>query len=240
MSLPRVRRTAQRRSAKTSQMRARTAFLGRVYRSGPASGAYTGTLLQRTPATGFPERLNVKLRYSFFRAFTQGATGQDVYQFKVNSVYDPDSTAAGHQPLYRDQLYLIYKYAVVTSCDYMIQATTNSTSGIIVFATATTYATVDTDSSAAQERGQHDIKLLTVSSPVTLRGSIGMSQIFGVDKEAIISDDLYRHDSAADPSQLCYLSVYTQDMESAGFRVLTNVNLDMMVTFSQVLKIAQS
>jgi len=205
------------------------------------TGPYTGRLLQRMPATGFPEMLEVKLRYNLFRSYNCGGTGRDIYQFKINSVFDPDLTSTGHQPLYRDQLYTIYKYAVVTGCRWSVECATQAGSGVIFIPHVSTYSTTDTDVSAAIERGGTKRSFAQIGKPCTMTGYTSMASLFGLpDPRSLLTDDLYRHDDSADPSQLAYLTIYTQDTESTTARCHQSITLDMTVVFKEVLKIAQS
>lgn len=203
--------------------------------------SYTGSLIQRMPATGFPEMLEVRLRYNLFRSYNCGGTGRDIYQFKINSIYDPDLTSTGHQPLYRDQLYSIYKYAVVVGTKWTVECATQAGSGVIFIPHATTYASTDTDVSAAIERGSTKRIFSQIGKPGVMSGYVSMAKLFGlVDPKSLLTDDLYRHDDSADPSQLAYLTIYTQDTEATTARCHTSVTLDMTVVFKEVIKIAQS
>jgi len=68
-----------------------------------------------------------------------------------------------------------------------------------------------------------------------------MKTLFGLpNDDSVLTDDLFRHDSSADPSQLGYLSIYTQDTESAQSRVSMNVTLDFDVVFKETVKISLS
>jgi len=229
-----ARRFESQTTTRGSQSQTSQLSIGKIY--------YGGRLLQRYPVTGFPEMLQTRLRYNFFRAYyTATNGGQDVYQYKINSMYDPDMTGSGHQPMYRDQLYAIYKYAVVLGCRYTIEMSTTSITGIICNAQATTYSSTDTDTSTAIERGQTARAWFQLSAPKVLTGYIRMRTLFGLpNDDAVLTDDLFRHDSAADPSQLGYLSIYTQDTELAQSRVSMNVTLDFDVVFKEVVKISNS
>jgi len=210
----------------------------------PQASPYSGRLLQNMPVTGFPNELSVRLRYSLFRSYTTGVAGlagQDIYQFKINSVYDPDLTSTGHQPMYRDQLYLIYKYCVVTATKWTLMITTQATVGQVVNVQASTYATTDTDTSANIERGQTHQCMVQLGSPATLTGNVSMPVLFGLRSvEALLSDDLYRHDSSNDPSQLAYLSVYSQDISLNTSVLQMNLTLDYSCVFKETLRISQS
>lgn len=72
-----------------------------------------GHLLKNTKiSTGIPDRMIVKLVYEGVYA----ATGPFIYAFRANSIYDPDYTGTGGQPLGRDQWATLYsKYRVFAS-----------------------------------------------------------------------------------------------------------------------------
>jgi len=67
---------------------------------------------------GFPKRLVTKLRYAAGEGlFMSSVTGSVAkYVFSCNSIFDPDRTSTGHQPLYHDTYQAIYDhYAVIES-----------------------------------------------------------------------------------------------------------------------------
>lgn len=229
-------------------VRNRRAKYQRAYRQGKKISRtivpranYTGTLIQRMPATGFPEMLETRVRYNLFRNYNCGGTGRDIYQFKINSMFDPDLTSAGHQPMYRDQLYTIYKYAIVTGCRWTIECGTQAGSCVIFIPHVSTYSSTDSDVSAAIERGSTKRSWAQIGKPCTMTGYVSMAKLFGLpDAKSLLTDDLFRHDDSADPSNLAYLSIYTQDTEQTTAHCHTSVTLDFTVVFKEVLRIAQS
>lgn len=62
---------------------------------------------------GFPRTLTTLIRYNDTHTIqsSSGAVGGNV--FRMNSVYDPDFTGLGHQPLYFDQFTPVYEKYVV-------------------------------------------------------------------------------------------------------------------------------
>lgn len=62
---------------------------------------------------GFPNSINVRLRYSDVITLTSTAGSLAKHVFRANSLFDPDFTAAGHQPMYFDQLAALYANYVV-------------------------------------------------------------------------------------------------------------------------------
>ncbi len=65
------------------------------------------TLNRSIQPTPFPKLLRTKLQYSESIHVNPGAL-LHLYEWNVNSLFDPNRTATGHQPMYRDQLAVIY------------------------------------------------------------------------------------------------------------------------------------
>lgn len=59
---------------------------------------------------GFPNKIITKMRYveEVIIATTLGTVGRNVWS--MNSIFDPNRTGVGHQPLYRDQWAAIYNH----------------------------------------------------------------------------------------------------------------------------------
>lgn len=220
----------------------RRAAVPRRFKAFPIRNRFTGTLLQEIPVTGFPDKLTTRLRYSVFRNVTTAVgTGIDVYQYMINSTYDPDVTGGGHQPLYRDQLYAIYNLCVVTECKWMLHVTTSSTVGQLINVQATTYATTDNDVSTSIERGQTHRVVTQLGNPGYLSGTVDMTKLFGmVKKEDILTDDLFTHGSGSNPNKAAYLTLYTQDMTLTTSVLQYSLTFDMTVVFKEPVKIASS
>lgn len=80
-----------------------------------ARTAVTPLLTMRRPSM-VPDRIRVKLCYSDYYALSSVAGAYVEHLWKGNSVYDPDSTGVGHQPLGYDQLTAFYnRYRVYMS-----------------------------------------------------------------------------------------------------------------------------
>lgn len=64
----------------------------------------------------FPNNLVRKLRYATCIGLNPGAFAIASHSFRCNSIYDPDSTGVGHQPLGRDEISQFYgHYSVLSS-----------------------------------------------------------------------------------------------------------------------------
>jgi len=76
-----------------------------------------------------PDAYMVRLKYSSLHAIAYtGATGvPGRYSFRVNSIFDPDLTGTGHQPLGHDQWETFYNRYLVYGCKYYINFVNQST-----------------------------------------------------------------------------------------------------------------
>lgn len=86
-----------------------------------------GQGLQVTVPRAVPHLYNnsytVKLTYAdnYRHDISQNGTAGSYQHFNMNSIFDPDSTGTGHQPLMRDLWASQYDYYAVIQCDYKIR-----------------------------------------------------------------------------------------------------------------------
>ena len=65
--------------------------------------------------TGFPDQLVVKLKYTDQINLTN-IVGYGSYVYRMNSLFDPDLTGSGHQPLGFDQYAQLYRSFLCSPC----------------------------------------------------------------------------------------------------------------------------
>lgn len=69
---------------------------------------------QRNLPTAFPESFTTKLRYVERITLDAAALGAPVeYSFRANSIFDPNLTGVGHQPMGRDEFVALYDHYTV-------------------------------------------------------------------------------------------------------------------------------
>lgn len=76
---------------------------------------------------GFPRRLLMTHRYVDNITLTSTAAALATHQFSVNSMFDPNTTGVGHQPLYYDQLTPLYNHYTVIGSKITVQITPKAT-----------------------------------------------------------------------------------------------------------------
>jgi hypothetical protein len=77
---------------------------------------------------GQPKYKIVSMPYHVCKMLAAGAAGTTSYtQFFINSIFDPDYTSTGHQPLTHDQWALFYNHYVVTNVSATLRFSPNDT-----------------------------------------------------------------------------------------------------------------
>lgn len=80
---------------------------------------------------GFPDRLQTTLKYADTGTITCSTGGVGLQVFRANSIFDPDATNVGHQPMYRDTYAAIYDQYAVVSATFKIRLMNLDTAKII-------------------------------------------------------------------------------------------------------------
>lgn len=76
---------------------------------------------------GFPANRIFKLRYCDVITLNPATAVPSQYQFRANSIFDPDQTGSGHQYLGRDQLAQFYNHYVVKGAKMTVRVIGNNT-----------------------------------------------------------------------------------------------------------------
>lgn len=110
----------------------------------------------------FPYQRVVKLNYVDVFTLTPGGLGTVVYHtFRANSIYDPDYTGVGHQPLFRDQMAAIYDHCVVLGSRITCTFYSETASGVAIGIGGIKLddnATIPTDMNTLLEHGTKLVK----------------------------------------------------------------------------------
>lgn len=180
-----------------------------------------------------PDKYVTSLTYCYIGQEAPAVTAQFDHQFNMNSIFDPDRSGAGHQPLGRDQLTALYNRYRVLSCRWVVDFMPEATPGPILCVTAPTNSqtAITSSSQTAVELPYSRYKLTNALSTATstdvrhvqISGFADLAKIYGVSKDALQGDDRYSAQSGSDPTELAILHV-------AGFSVDGNaVVVDLCV-----------
>jgi len=235
------RPVSQRRSVKR---RTPTYQVRKVKKSTPKSFlSRAGAITRLGSDFGFPDRIRTKLKYSDVITLTATLANTTEWTFRMNSLYDPDLTGTGHQPMWFDQFSPVYlKYRVYGS---RIKATfipaqvtdteANDSGPFIVGITtsnvptlnATTYGTL-----LENNNTNHDII-------VDKQGSNNMKVVSNTysptrDAGVEIGDDTIASGIGGNPSNVFYAHVWAKDMnETSNTTITVRIEMEFLCEFYQ-------
>lgn len=204
-------------------------------------------VISRGPSL-IPDKYTAKLKYTAVMPTEFAATSFKVYQFRGNSLFDPDKTGSGHQPYGFDELSNMYGYYRVHGCRIHVSCLAgssteaNAMAAIAIFPTA--QDDVPTDLSVVLEAPRTKYKLLNVSTGAGAKASVqgyrSTSQVMGLNKMQASDEDLGALVSA-NPSKQWYWEIIGGTLDSTSNIVLELVvTLTYYCTFSRRKDLGQS
>lgn len=182
-------------------------------------------------AAAFPVMMEAAFKYTQLFNQLEAAVGAGTQQvFNLNSMFDPDATGVGHQPLYYDQLLTVngpYQRFRVTRAKLRITVT-NISANPVVFGTYLQSGPVDYPSRELLcEKPMSKRVFLPQSGggPVTrtLTYDVPIEKVFGISRERLLADDVYTGIYNANPSQLALCIIMTYAQPGAGVVAQTSV-----------------
>lgn len=195
----------------------------------------------RVPGLGFPSAMVANLRYVTTVPLAISAGSIAKYVFRCNSIFDPDLTSTGHQPLYRDTFAAIYDQYAVIACDINVKFINPTTSsvvcGIVVEDDSTSSTTVDT--LCEQATGQH-----TIMPPQT--GSLTSHSFnYAWDCKKVLHIDPYASETyktpvASNPTEESDLVVWASVFDSSTVTLFAHVTLVYKTLFTELQTQTQS
>lgn len=185
---------------------------------------------------------------------TLGAPGggaPSVYLLRANSIYDPDAIAAGHQPLYHDQVSALYNHYVVvgsrlkaTFYSEDAATTTGAVAGIYLSDDAAGPASIQAMQENLSQKGNHRWRFLRTApgnSPgvTTVLGTYSAKKFHGIKNIADNKQDL----GAAfgnNPSDEAYFILYVGQDGTNLPNIKCYIQIDYTVLVQEPKEVAQS
>lgn len=225
----RIRRSTVKRAARRTTRRAK-------YNTGDKSVSWgkgaKSVITQRSPAFSknlgsalhvdrplveggaFPATMFTKLRYSqqliLYTDNLTNRTGSEV-AFRLGSLFDPDFTTTGHQPLGFDQLAAIYKLYRVYKVDIQVRVTGRFGSGV-TFVVAGVRSSLASYQLGGLKSGQEVIEqpantVLDAALNQTWEQSYYLADIEGISRQRLMTDDQYNSSVTTNPYLTPYLAL---------------------------------
>lgn len=205
---------------------------------------------RRLTAQGVPSGLPViriaKLRYcdTFTLQSPVGALAE--YMFRANSVFDPNSTAGGHQPMGFDQWAALYNHYVVKGSKINVRIMHDTGSGTDIAVRCGVYLTDGsssgyTDATEFIEARKGHYRNLGNGADKAVRMNLGYStrKFFNITN---VKDNVGRLGAAvtANPTEQAYYAIWVQSASSNSETVNVTAVIDYIVEFSEPKDLSQS
>lgn len=218
----------------------------RGYRSGRRRNRYS-----RMINSPFAIRTFRTLRYCQQISINPASGTAGYYTFRANSLYDPDYTGTGHQPLYFDQLMSIYNHYQVfgAKITFKVFNSTNTTPyvmGIKLDDSSTIAGSLNTAEAILE---QNRVLRKLVSNPANATGRdtqctmyFNAPKFFGIDRKAFAGNPIYRGNDSNNPQEDAYFQCFIAPTN--GLADLQAFDCQVEITFysmfSEPKDIAQS
>lgn len=144
---------------------------------------------------------------------TAGLAG--VYVFNLSSLFDPNVTGVGHQPVNFDQYALMFEKYLCYEADVKVCLANASTSQLLFGMSISDFPTTNSDPSVYLENGQTQWQLVSElgAQPVAeLSMHVDLAAANGVTKKQLFADDVYRADFSSSPLENIYAHIWLADI----------------------------
>ncbi len=186
---------------------------------------------------GCPDSVRLILRYNMLTTATTAVGSLFSYQFRGNSVFDPDLTGAGAQPNYFDNWSNMYNSYVVLSSKIKIDILNRTATNPVLVGVFPAYNTSLPASinDLVGMRYARSVSTMGTGNAVkaSLTSTMSTCQMFGIPEAAVLMDDLYSANSTGNPAtaQTWYWTLCAQ-VESGT----TTLDLQFRVTLEYDVK----
>lgn len=196
---------------------------------------------KKSLSIGPPQHMFVKLRYTDLRQANLAGSAQDVRQWRMNQIFDPDYTGVGGQPYYFDQFINLYQHykvygvllewrfnCVNTAAGYQPQIVAVPVYGSVLW--GTDYIT------AIEKKGAVWRSPVSGQSTVFIKKYFSIPNIVGLTKKAYAGEIAFQGENASTPPALnnqCFLNLIVQNTDAfATCSFSSIVRLTYYVRFS--------
>lgn len=194
-----------------------------------------------------PDRFVTKMKYSGLYALTTAGVAVPAYHlFRLNSIFDPDYTGVGHQPLGHDELTPLYNKYVVSGVSWRVTYTNQSTSDycdvcVIPRPNIATIPLMDTVFESPYVRRATIGPETGARNIVTMKGYVSMAKLRGVSKSKILNENDNSALIGANPVIVPTLQLYVENQNTlATITAVARVELIYYVTLYDRRVLSQS
>lgn len=173
------------------------------------------------------------LLYTERGSLTGAAVGAaSTYQYAVNSLFDPNLTGTGSQPIPYDQLAVIYERYIVYEVEYrVVMANQSSGTDGVVGISFGDQTTTTTDHDRYIQNGQSEWNVLTRQGGshdhLSFSGKIDLAAANGVTKQVYFSDDIYQSIVTGSPAEAYIMNIFSAALDPTATGPLIRYEVEL-------------
>ena len=186
-----------------------------------------------------------RLKYNQSVSINPGAAGTAAANvFRANSIFDPDYTGVGHQPLGTDEWFTMYQHATIIGSKITARFVATSTTETNICGIALTSTTgISTAAGHLMEKRDSYYKVLgTINgkNTVTVVNKYSPKKYFGYRNPMSLGN--LRHTDSTNPSEDVLFQVYVApaDLSSDNSAIVANITIEYIVVFAEPTQPGQS
>lgn len=183
-------------------------------------------------------------RYSDVITISLSAGTVQSYSFRANSLFDPDRTGTGHQPLGFDQLTAIYNRYVVHKLAWYINVPSSNDTICIAAGISNGARTLTTTGDYTSFIESPLVRQQTIgyggTPPALFTGNKSLPTFNGVDLKTYLIDDRFQSTTSTSPTEVIDLVIGFYNPSSGAVSIQVNVNLHYHAVFFDPLVLTQS
>lgn len=191
--------------------------------------------------TGLPQRYPVRLRYCTNDTITSTVGVGAIKVYSLNSLFDPDVSNVGHQPLYYDQFSALYDRYQVDKTEIIVSAITIGANPWIfmVYASQVNNASSFSVEALREQKNCYWKVIPGNGAKATIKHKFSIPSLLGLSKSAMTSPQ-YLTQVATNPTDMLYVTVIAATLNGTTDSIYIETELQYHNTFSTLLTIAQS
>lgn len=198
-----------------------------------------------TTSSGLPPNYPMRMKYAEQLVLTTGVAGvPTLYQFNLNSIFDPNRTGAGHQPYFRDQMAQFYDYYKVRSCLVKIVIQTLENQNMIVSIRPDDNVTLVSNLTLEMERpGCAVILHSQIAKPMVFKKRYYIHNILKMSKKEYLEDETLKTAFTANPTLPAVLNILAANSDTTsliGYQYALTIVLEYDLMCQDITVQAQS
>lgn len=205
-------------------------------KGGKPYGLFKTFATYKRPGQIVPDRCRTNLKYCEGIAYRVPMASADVYSYNLNSVFDPNLTGTGHQPMGFDQLKTLYGRYRVYNCKYKVRFFVANVGPTVCACTptneTTSFVSIPQDALETGRAKFGSVNQITavgsVGAPVILSDKVNLMSLYGAKD---MQSDRYQALISADPTETAVLHLLCWSIDNQNLTWTFIIELDYDVEF---------